>query len=203
MTTFCPPEGWRGSALPPDAYDPADFDVTVHFLGNSADHVFAYQSAVRWGGVVMLHDVAIWSSLWEFSRQDALGELEAQVGKKSAARLTRRWELGASRSEVFLLPSVTVPLRRAEHVIVHSRYAQLVIDAEAPGVPSTCIPIFTRRMPGELYDIAELRRRLGLGPTSFVVGLFGYLAMHKRIPEAIEAVGQARRLLTARGVELA
>ncbi len=196
------PVEWDGPTIPPDEFDPGAHDVVLHFLADNPDHHFAYRSALRWGGVVVCHEVSIPHLLGSVPADEAL-DLAAQLGAEGAAAVAHRRARGlVTHQEAYLLQVLGRPLRRAEAAVVHSRFSRFVVEAEIPGLPVHHVPSHTGAVPTDLEPKAALRRRLGLDPDRFLVGLFGFLGGHKRVAETLQAVADAVPLARAAGIEL-
>jgi len=194
---------WDGPTMAPDDVHPGDFDVAVHFLGNNPEHLFAYRSAMRFGGVVACHDLGLRHVLGGFAPDDELADLVEQLGPERAAATRTRWTDGvATEREAFLQLLVNRPLRRARAVVVHSRFAAFVVSSELPWMPVYRVPSHTGALPPTLDPPAEVRARLGIPTSSFVVGFFGFLGGHKRVPQSFDGVAVAARQLERRGVDL-
>lgn len=198
------PIDWDGPVARPGDVDPSDYDVLLHFLADSEDHLFAYRSAVRLGGVVVCHDLMLPHLLQTFAPEDEAADLAASVGAAGAqAVLARRRRGVASHQEVYLLPVVNRALLRATAGVVHSRYARFVLEAELPGLRVFHVPTHAAAVPDDLpADRGELRAALGLPPAVFLVGMFGYLGGHKRVRQSLEAVAAALPVARRAGVDL-
>ena len=198
------PIDWDGPTVAPEAFEPRPGDVLLHFLGNNPEHLFAYRSALRWGGVVVCHDVVLHHVLRGFAPDEELADATVQLGHPAAAALLDRWDRGMAGTEEFLLPLISRPLRRAEAVVVHSRYAGFMVQAEAPTVPVHVVSQHGGAVPESTGDDdgAALRARLALPADAFVAGLFGYLGPHKRIHESLLALAAARPAIEASGRRL-
>jgi glycosyltransferase involved in cell wall biosynthesis len=199
------PVAWDGPTVHPDDVDPAAYDVLVHFLADNADHLFAYRSALRFGGVVVCHDLMLPHLLQTFAPDEEAADLADQLGEEGAAAvLARRRRGAASHQEVYLLPVVSRAVRRADAAIVHSRYGKFVLESEVPGLRVDHVPTHAGAVPDDLVaaDTSELRARLGLPPTAFLVGMFGYLGGHKRVGPTLTAVAAAIPVARRAGIEL-
>ncbi len=194
---------WDGPTVSPDDFRAGPGDVLLHFLGNNPGHLFAYRSALDLGGVVVCHDLMVPHLLGGFAPQEELADLIDQLGKGGATSLWgRRERKVATGEEAYLLQVIGRPLRRAEAVVVHSRFAKFAVEAELPNVPVHHVRSHTGAVPDDIVGGRQGRARLGLAPDAFLVGLFGYLGGHKRVPEALQAISIAADLAQGRGVDL-
>lgn len=197
------PIEWGGRTLSPDEVNPADHDVLLHFLADSLDHLFAYRSALRLGGVVVCHDLMIPHLLGTFAPEEEAADLAEHLGADRATHLLGRRARGvASHKEVYLLQVVNRAVRRADAAIVHSRFAKFTLESEVPGLAVHHVPSHTGAVPRDLGDPAELRDRLGLPAHTFLVGLFGNLGGHKRVTEALSGFAAAVPAARRNGVQL-
>jgi glycosyltransferase involved in cell wall biosynthesis len=196
------PVDWDGPTIPPADFRPDDHDVVLHFLADNTDHLFAYRSALQWGGVVVCHELSLPHLLGSTPADEAL-DLAEQLGAEGAAGVAHRRSRGLNtHQEAYLLQVLGRPLRQAEAAVVHSRFSKFVVEAEVPGLPVHHVPSHTGAVPSDLEPKAALRQRLGLDPDRFLVGLFGFLGGHKRVTETLQAVADAVPLARARGVEV-
>jgi len=197
------PVEWDGPTVAPEDVRPADHDVAVHFLGNNPEHLFAYRSALRFGGVVVSHDLGLRHLLGGFAPEDEAVDLAEQLGPERAAAVRARWSVGvASEREAFLHLLIGRPFRGASAAIVHSRFAAFQLQAELPWLPVFHVPSHTGVVPPHLDPPAAVRARLGLPTRAFVVGLFGYLGGHKRVPQSLDGIAAAVPEATRMGVDL-
>lgn len=198
------PIDWDGPSVRPDDVDPSDYDVLLHFLADNEDHLFAYRSAVRLGGVVVCHDLMLPHLLQTFAPEEEAADLSEHLGEEGAqAVLARRRRGVASHQEVYLLPVVNRALRAAHGAVVHSRHAKFVLEAELPGLAVSHVPTHAGAVPDDLpADPGELRAALGLPPAAFLVGMFGYLGGHKRVRQSLEAVAAALPVARRAGVDV-
>ena len=192
------PIDWDGPTVAPEAFQPAPGDLLLHFLGNNPEHLFAYVAALHRGGVVVCHDVSFHHMLRGFAPAEERADAAVQLGHPEAAKLLDRWDRGVTGLEEFLLPVIGRPLRRAEAVVVHSRYAAFLVQAEAPSVPVHVVS----QHGGAVPQVTADRRALGLPDDAFVAGLFGYLGGHKRVEESLRGLAAARPAIEAAGRRL-
>jgi glycosyltransferase involved in cell wall biosynthesis len=177
--------------------------VALHFLGNNPEHLFAYHSAIRWSGGVVCHDLMTPHLLGGFAPEEERLDLVEQLGSDGAtAVLARRARGVATGDEAFFRQVSTRPLRRADVVIVHSRFAEFAVKADLPGKEVVHVPSHTGAVPRDIAVGPELRRRLGLPEDAFLVGMFGFLGGHKRVPQALGAVARAAPAIRAQGRRL-
>ena len=192
------PIHWDGPTVDPERFEQAPGDVLLHFLGNNPEHLFAYVAALHRGGVVVCHDVSFHHMLRGFAPAEEQADVAVQLGHPEAAKLLDRWSRGVTGLEEFLLPVIGRPLRRAEAVVVHSRYAAFLVQAEAPTVPVHVVS----QHGGAVPEVTAERTALGLPEDAFIAGLFGYLGGHKRVAESLQGLAAARPAIEASGRRL-
>jgi glycosyltransferase involved in cell wall biosynthesis len=197
------PFEWGGPSMHPDNVDAADFDVLVHFLADSRDHLFAYRSAVSLGGVVVCHDLMLPHLLGTFSPDDEAADLAASLGEERASELLgRRARRISTHHELYMVQVVSRAVRGADAAIVHSRFAKFALECEVPGLPVHHVPSHAGAVPADLDPPGVLRAALGLPRDAFLVGMFGYLGGHKRIAQSLDGIAAAIPLARRMGSEI-
>jgi glycosyltransferase involved in cell wall biosynthesis len=189
---------WGGPVVAPEEFEPDQADVVLNFLGNNPEHLFAYRSAVERGGVAVCHDLMSPHLLGGFAPEEEYLDVAASFGRHAAEALRARRARGvATGDEAFFLQVSGRALRRAEAVVVHSRFAKFAVEADIPGALVHQVPSHTGAVPAGVPPRDEARARLGLPPNAFIVGMFGYLGGHKRVPQALAGIAGARAGLPA------
>lgn len=200
ISLFAPPP-YGGSPLPQVPVRPLEqlpqaagrFDALVYHIGNNPYHRAIYELALRYPGVVVLHDFLLHHLVARCTV--AAGDLEGYLwhlayerGAAGAATALRR-ALGLfTEREQFLDPLNRVLLDRSRGAIVHSRWAAARVREAHPDLPVAVVPHLLLReaeLPRE-----EARRELGLPPGETVVATFGFLAPYKRIDRLLSAWAQ-------------
>ena len=174
-------------------FDPAEFDVILYQIGNNGWHDFVYEAALRYPGVVVLHESNLHHLITELTiRRDDwdayVRECEYAGGEtaRAFAERVRKLEVGPDYEG---LPMTRRLLERSRGVVVHSRFmADEVRHAGFTG-PVAVIPHGAWIPEG---DRNEYRHRLGLDEFTPLIGIFGFLKPYKRIAESLRAF---RRLL--------
>jgi glycosyltransferase involved in cell wall biosynthesis/SAM-dependent methyltransferase len=180
----------RVPALTPD-FDSADYDVCLYQIGNNADHAFCYEAALRWPGVVVLHEANLHHLITDLTirRNDwdgYLREVEHNGGLTALAwarRYVRTLERGPDYEGI---PMLRTLLGNARGVIAHSRYVECEVRKAGFDGPVAVIP-HGAWLP-EQQDHLRFRHRLGLDETAPLIGIFGYLKPYKRIAESLRAL---------------
>jgi glycosyltransferase involved in cell wall biosynthesis len=166
----------------------------VFQLRNNRDHVPVYDRLVRYGGVIVLHDVNI---------SGIIGAKTLMVGRKLAflRELWRNEGWGPfvhSSLDVVLRrrwPGETdymmnrVACRRSQGIIVHNEQAHAAVQGVVDGAPTTVVRRGVPPVTGQVDPVAA-RGRLMLPAQAFTVVSLGYVTPRKRIPQALAAFAQ-------------
>jgi glycosyltransferase involved in cell wall biosynthesis/SAM-dependent methyltransferase len=180
----------RITAIPPD-FDAAGYDVLLYQIGNNADHAFCYEAALRWPGVVVLHEANLHHLIAELTirRNDwdgYLREVEHNGGPSALAWAKRHVQTLERGPEYESIPMLRTLLERSRGVIVHSHYVECEVHKAGFTGPVGVIP-HGCWLP-ERQDRLEYRDRLGIDETTPLIGIFGYLKPYKRIAESLRAL---------------
>lgn len=186
----------------------APFGNVLYQMGGSLFHLYMYEPLQRHGGVVMLHDL-LWSCvLWaramgggggpEAFRRDvealeddaALAELDTldarSEGLDADAREEALWDflcrypmlrriVECTDTQIVPFPTAADELRRRYPGARPAVVAMGVADPSA-GLPRSAV--------------TTARARLGLGPSTLVLGVYGIVHPFKRIESCIRALAQ-------------
>ena len=177
-------------------FDPARYDAALYQLGNNPCHAFVYEAALRYPGVVVMHEANLHHLMTELTIRrgdwDAYVEECAYNGGPAArafAERVRALEVGPDYEGV---PMTRRLLERARAVVVHSRFMADAVRAQGFAGPVARIP------HGAWIPAADRngwRYRLGLNETTPLVGAFGFLKPYKRIAESLRAFRRVVRLV--------
>jgi glycosyltransferase involved in cell wall biosynthesis len=186
------PAGAR--VLAPKAFDArADgYDAVVYHLGNNPFHGFVYRAALELQGIAVFHDFVLHHLIAHLMLEDGKDMpryerlLEEAYGPGRGRLVDLRYEGVATEFEKFLFPLNEHVARASSGIVVHNLESATLLGEVAPDVPITVIPHHAGRPPGAVtgIDRAEARRRLGLEPSEFLVGHFGYVTRPKQ-PNAV------------------
>ncbi|HTP88189.1 MAG TPA: glycosyltransferase [Bryobacteraceae bacterium] len=175
----------------PAVFDPSGFDACLYQIGNNADHAFCYEAAIRWPGVVVLHEANLHHLIADLTIRRAdwdayLREVEHNGGPAALAwakRYVRTLEKGPDYEGI---PMLRTLLEHARGVIVHSRFVECEVRKAGFDGPVAVIP-HGAWLPAR-QDHLAYRHRLGLDETVPLIGVFGYLKPYKRIAETLRAL---------------
>jgi glycosyltransferase involved in cell wall biosynthesis len=175
----------------------ADADVNLYHLGNNQLHHEIYQRALKKPGIAVLHDAVLHHFfLGSFSEQEYITEFTYNYGVWSedlARALWRGRARSASDPQYFRYPMLKRVAERSLSVIVHNPAAAAMVEAHAPGAVVHEIPhLLELPEPPAGHEIARLRQKLGIGPRTFLFGVFGHLRESKRLAAVLRAFHRAR-----------
>lgn len=164
----------------------------VYQLGNNPGHVFVLRAALRYPGLVVLHDPRI-LYLYQVAgtgTQD-LYDLMIASNPRAAefARAVRAESRGPTRVDHVLFDALAEILRVSRAIVVHSEYARQLIrrhHGEAAAAKVSVIPHFAYT-PANLSREAA-RAALNLDRNAFVVVTAGFVHRRKRYEWLIEAL---------------
>ncbi len=178
-----------------DVAEREQFDLNVYQIGNSGYHRFALNAALRFPGVVVLHDLVLQhlflglsvergnTALYVSEMKRAYGERGAALGRQIAAALGS--ELLTSK-----FPLCERMVERSYGVLVLTRHMQAWLQRRFGSVP---VGRFIGRAPHHyapppelpVATSAEARELLGLPQDGFLVAAFGLATRAKRIDRAL------------------
>ena len=174
-------------------FDPSAHDVALYHIGNNPWHGFAYESALRHPGVVVMHeanlhhliaDLTIRRGDWDAYLAEA--ELNGGADALEYALRVRALAVGPDYEGV---PMTRRLLDASRGLVVHSDFVAREMRAQGFNGPIATIP-HGAWIPRT--DRNGTRRSLGLDEHTPLIGAFGYLKPYKRIAESLRAL---RRLV--------
>lgn len=176
------------------------YDEVVFQLGNSAEHVEAYDILLRYGGVAVLHDLnlsgivgaktlgqnRVFSYFKELANTEGpLTASKALAGFALTRRLPDRHAWWMNRSAI----------RASRSIVVHNEFAasrvRSVVQAIRHKATVHVVPLPMPQVTGDRKGVTRLE--LGLDEHDFVVGSFGVLDESKRIAVALRAFARVIR----------
>ncbi len=179
------------------------FDLNLYQIGNSSYHRYALNAALRFPGVVVLHDLVLQhlflglsvergdTALYLSEMKRAYGERGAALGRQIAAALGS--DLLTSK-----FPLCERMIERSYGVLVLTRFMQRWLERRFGSIPvgkfigraphhyAPAPPLVDTATRKVLDTKAEARRALGLPEEAFVVASFGLATRAKRIDRALE-----------------
>ncbi|GJE29639.1 glycosyltransferase family 4 protein [Methylobacterium organophilum] len=166
----------------------------VYQLGNNPGHVFVLRAALRYPGVVVLHDPRL-LYLYQVAgtKTQDLYDLMVASNPRAAqfARDARLNGRGPTRIDHVLFDALAEVLRVSRAIVVHSEYARQLIrrhHGEAAAAKVSVIPHFA--YPPAKLSREAARAALSLNRNAFVVVTAGFVHRRKRYEWLIEALDQ-------------
>jgi glycosyltransferase involved in cell wall biosynthesis len=171
------------------------FDLNVYQIGNSSFHRYALNAALRFPGVVVMHDLVLQqlflglsvergnTALYLSEMKRAYGARGARLGRQIAAAL-------ASDLVTSKFPLCERVIERSYGVLVLTRFMQQWLERRFGSMP---VGKFIGRAPHHyspppplpVATKREARELLGLDPNRFLVASFGLVSRAKRIDRAL------------------
>lgn len=171
----------------------------LYHMGNSLHHATIYEHALRYPGVVVLHD----HNLHHFQLAHAaeqghyghyvreLSYAQGWAGAQTAARIPVG--LAAHPTQEPLNQRL---LDSSLGVLVHSHYAQQLIAAAHPNLPTAVAPALAQALDHRLTadQRAILRRQLQIPPNedTFLLACAGQITPHKQIALILQVLAELR-----------
>lgn len=172
------------------------YDLNLYQIGNSSFHRYALNAALRFPGVVVLHDLVLQHlflglsvekgnvALYISEMKRAYGDRGAALGRQIAAALGS--DLLASK-----FPLCERMVERSYGVLVLTRFMQRWLEHRFGAMPvgkfiGTAPHHYAPPPPIPVDDAQGARRSLGLQADGFLVAAFGLATRAKRIAQALE-----------------
>ena len=176
-----------------------DADVALYHVGNNQLHRDVYCQALHRPGVAVLHDAVLQHFfLGTLDRERYVEEFVHNYGEWNRGLAENLWAnraRSAADPRYFDYPMVKRLVGASQAVVVHNPAAERIVREHDPKARVFEIPHFfdAPALPAPA-DILRFRDRLGIGPRTLFVGVFGHLRESKRLPvilRAMERVWQA------------
>lgn len=169
-----------------------EYNIVIYHLGNNPLHEYIYEYSLKYPGIVVLHDIFLHGLIWNktFGKGDTQGYIElisqiyGETGRKIAGSVVKSQNF----TEIeFKYPFIKNILDHSIGIIVHSDYGRKIVLREkydtvvkkinSPVIPSLIIDI----------DSARIRTELGFNEDTLIIGSFGFVFPHKRMPVVLRA----------------
>jgi glycosyltransferase involved in cell wall biosynthesis len=170
------------------------FDLALYQMGNSTHHDALYPLALRYPGLVVLHDYG----LHHFIAHRTAGqnnysayvrEMGYTLGPEGVA-LARAIRDGRAEHPLFDVPLSSRLIDHSLGLIVHSHSVASLIKEQRPDRPVRVIPALMEKAGGRLS-----REALGLAPETFVLASTGLVTAAKQLDLALQAFARLRKEL--------
>lgn len=169
-----------------------EFDVALYHMGNSTYHEAIYEAALRYPGVVVLHDFGLHHFI--FAHTVGRGSWAAYAREIGYARgaagiaQARAVQRGQMEAPVWVWPLNDRLLDRSLGVIVHSRWSRQQITAQRPRLPVLVAPAPAVHYAGEPHP----RSALGWPEDAVVFASLGQITAAKQVDVALRAFARLR-----------
>jgi len=179
--------------------NPSRCDAALYHMGNNRLHAAVYRRALEEPGVVVLHDAVLHHFLLgQLSREAYIDEFTYNYGEWQrglAAELWRGRAASGSDSRYFTYPMLRRVADSARAVVVHNPAAARMVREHAPQSRVIELPHLAlgSDAPPSQAEILRYRQRLGIAPTDFVFGVFGFLRESKRLMSVLRALAAVRQ----------
>ena len=202
VRVLAPPEGvqkdiWtfgNGVEIVPTDTSPDIDEVSLIHIGNNPYHAWLLARLQGPKTVVVLHDLVLHHLLVEAADGDGIlletGLREAHGEAGAALARARQFGLTGSR-DPFLFPARGAFLGSVTGVIVHSRWAEVIMEREFPDLPRARMGLAVAD-PGNVVRAAE-RGRLGIPPDEVVLMHLGFLTPEKGLEQILTGVAAAKK----------
>jgi hypothetical protein len=176
--------------------------VNLYHLGNNALHADIYRRALERPGVVVLHDAVLnHFLLGQLGESQYIEEFVYNYGEWNRGLARELWKGRAASgadSRYFEYPMLARIARASRAVVVHNPAAAAIVKRHAPEARIVEIPhLFVPPPLPTLAETLRFRQRLGIGPGTFLFGVFGYLRESKRLATVLDVFTRPAGLLVA------
>ncbi len=177
-------------------FRPEDFDARLYQVGNNPYHSYVYDAAVKYPGIVVLHEFNLHHLLADVTiRRDNwdgyMSEVECSGGAAALkfAERVRALEVGPDYDGV---PMNRTLIEQAQGLVVHSGFMVDEVRGTGCATPVKHIP-HGAWIPE--IDRNAARAEIGVDDTAPLIGIFGFLKPYKRIVQALRAMQRLVRLV--------
>ena len=169
----------------------AQFDLALYHMGNNVHHEAIYACALRYPGVVVLHDLFLHHFIGSitFVKDDHASyvrELSYAMGSEGL-NMFSDFRLGKRRAPVFELPLCNRLVDRSLGLVVHSKAAAASVQTMRPDRAARVIPALIAQHEGN-----SLRKKLDVGEETIVFASLGFVNLTKQIELALRSFGRLR-----------
>lgn len=172
----------------------ANVDMLVYHVGNNPYHGFVFDALLEGpAGLVEVHD----GSLHHYIQERTLGidneplsyiEFGAEAHGWAGRQLAdMRWRRYRGAVELFLYDYLPIVLDRSRGVIVHSHYAEELVQLRSPRVHTWRVPLHAP----ELAPDPGARRWTGIPADKLLVAHLGFITLPKRHDVYMRAMRKA------------
>ncbi len=176
--------------------NPTRSAVALYHIGNNHLHRDIYHKALTQPGVIVLHDAVLQHFLLgTLTETEYCREFVHNYGEWMRPLAHDLWKSrarSAADARYFEYPMLKRIASQSRAVIVHNPAAASAIRRHAPEAKVFEIPhLFVPPDLPHLAEVLRFRERLGLGPRTLLVSVFGHLRESKRLPVLLRAMCRA------------
>lgn len=178
------------------------YDRIIYQIGNNEEHHGRiYELALKYKGIVELHDVSIEGLIWGMTLQYEQREKYLEIVEYCHginARMRAESALNGESMPLWDEP-LQFPLNKqiidsAEGIIVHSDLGFEIVKGINRNMNVARIYLHTNELYNNYEELKFLyKRELGLKKERLVFASFGFGTKTKRIPEILEALGRVKK----------
>jgi glycosyltransferase involved in cell wall biosynthesis len=168
-----------------------EYDVILYHVGNSQSHEYIYECLQRYPGIVVLHDMFIHGLIWSCTlakgdQKGYIAEFLQMYGEKGPKIAKMAMDCQSFVDIEFKYPLIKKILNSSKGIMVHSRYGRkIVLDDKADTfVKKIGFPI---KSSNDKVDCINIRKNLGISSDALVIGSYGFISGHKRMPVILRA----------------
>lgn len=176
------------------------YDRIVYQIGNNVEcHGKIYELALKYKGIVELHDISIEGLIWGMTLKNNNRDKYLDIVEYCHGKEARRRAEGAFNGEC--IPLWDEPLRfplnkklidSAEAVIVHSDLGFQIVKGTRNNLNIAKIYHHTNDIYNNYDELKEIyKKELGMG-NELIISSFGFATRTKRIPQILEALSKVK-----------
>ncbi len=182
------------------------YDLLIYQMGNNFFHLKIFEYAMKYPGLLVLHDFAIHHLLAYFYLEkmksekgyyDAIEQNHGEKVRELAQERAAKGELGLWETNALEYPMNRTIVQRSKGVIVFSEYAQKRIEAYGDNIPVHRIYLHCSGIVRQISasEKKEARERLHLEVAHEpLICVFGFIGKPKRPYTILEAAGKLKDL---------
>ncbi len=166
-----------------------DFDCAVYQVGNSLYHREIYQVAIRYPGVVVLHDLGLHHFIAEITVgsgkfSDYVREL-AYAGGVNGAESAWQVRFEQKSPPIYEMPLNDRLLERSQVIVTHSNYVASAVRSRFPDRKVEVIPHLVQIRTGR-----SKRRELNVKEDTLIFAAAGFITQDKHIDLTLRAISK-------------
>lgn len=163
------------------------YDSILYQMGNNPLHEYMYDILQKYPGIVILHDLFIHGLIWNktIAKGDQDGyikKIEHMYGKNGEKDAKDALKTHNFTEIEFKYPFIKSILECSNGIIVHSMFGKKIVlnEKRDMDVKKINCPVISPHLA--YTDSNSIRKKYGFGDQTIIIGIFGFMAPHKRIP---------------------